>query len=80
MSTVLTEAEIGDGGPAFPCNPDAIYDCDRGMSLRDYFAAKAMHGLIAAVPPVRGIPLSAKVSERAYQFADAMLAAREAKS
>jgi len=28
------------GGPAFPC------ECSAGMTLRDYFAAKAMQALI----------------------------------
>jgi hypothetical protein len=57
------------------------------MSLRDYFAAKAMQALIAAgaelrlhkpegtliVPGREGVPLLA------YEYADAMLKAREGK-
>jgi len=38
------------GGPAFPqCayNMKGGYDITGGMTLRDYFAAKAMQGLIA---------------------------------
>jgi hypothetical protein len=38
---MIVTVEIDDGGPAFPSadNP--------GMSLRDYFAAKAMQNLIS---------------------------------
>lgn len=44
-----------------------------GMSLRDYFAAKAMQGIVGGSP----IALSVKyISECAYKVADAMLAAR----
>lgn len=63
------------GGPAFPV-PDSI---DDGMTLRDYFAAKAMHQFLrGAVLPTqedrdRYFPMAADVS---YQMADAMLRAR----
>ena len=43
----MSKTPINDGGPAFPMSsstPDI--DFDRGMTLRDYFAAKAMLGLI----------------------------------
>lgn len=33
--------ETQDGGPAFPTH------CEEGMTLRDYFAAMAMQGLLA---------------------------------
>lgn len=40
--------QINDGGPAFPVSPE-IYNgtglC--GMTLRDYFAAAALQGLLA---------------------------------
>ena len=65
------------GGPAFPSGmidpkqpEDAIQAIDKGMTLRDYFAAKAMPGLIGFGSPDSG----AKV---AYEWADAMLKARE---
>lgn len=56
------------GGPAFPtdCNKNIIY----GMTLRDYFAAKAMQALIHK----NYFDVAAK---EAYQMADAMLKARE---
>jgi hypothetical protein len=45
---------IKDGGPAFPCEqgrePCGTWNqtFDSGMTLRDYFAAKAMQGIIIA--------------------------------
>ena len=46
-----------------------------GMSLRDYFAAKAMQGL--AANPEAWDMTDEKVAVWAYNAADAMLAARE---
>lgn len=63
---------MNTGGPAFP-----VVDLDitkEGMTLRDYFAAKAMQGLMAS--SVEATP--AEFASRSYQVADAMLAAREA--
>lgn len=62
--------KINDGGPAFPASAHA------GMTLRDYFAAKAMQGLIAAETSGRPISHIEMVIE-AYMMAGAMLAARE---
>jgi hypothetical protein len=50
------------------------------MTLRDYFAAAALQGIISDV----SVPASSKkdgelVSQSAYAFADAMLKAKEAK-
>jgi hypothetical protein len=79
-----------DGGPAFPV-PE-VFDERRGevtqygsagMSLRDYFAAKAMQAALtgATLPGLlEGDPdaLSAvdKLAAAAYLIADAMVAAR----
>ena len=49
---------------------------DPGMDLRDYFAAKAMQGLVTAQNQIH----PQIVAEDAYAIADAMLAAREAAS
>ncbi len=62
------------GGPAFPCDL-TMYDQEivnqfQGMTLRDYFAAKAMPELIGFGSPENG-------AEVAYKWADAMLKARE---
>lgn len=73
-----------NGGPAFPqCvgvgtegNVIASYDFvdGAGMSLRDYFAAKAMQGALAGVPGPHLTPN--RCAEEAYAMADAMLKAR----
>ena len=41
------------------------------MTLRDWFAAKAMHGLMDAAMPME------EIAKEAYQMADLMLKARE---
>lgn len=67
---------MNTGGPAFPINVDSEMTC-LGMTLRDYFAAKAMQGLIAQSA---GTALGSRVeiaAEYAYAAADAMLKARE---
>jgi hypothetical protein len=64
-----------DGGPAFPIGSGDMRD-PFGMTLRDYFAAKAMQGLLAQLP---GIALKSDPilgAQYAYRVADAMLAVR----
>jgi hypothetical protein len=68
------------GGPAFPREDYQTDDApgQSGMTLRDYFAAKAMESLIAGA--VRGhidYGNEGDVARRAFEFADAMLAARQ---
>ena len=59
--------------PAFPIPFETHHD---GMTLRDYFAAKAMQGMLACpVQPQSGAEMYAR---DAYTIADAMLKAREA--
>jgi len=65
-----------DGGFAFP-HP---YDSPGGMSLRDYFAAAALAGMMAN--PNRknnSSALATMHATEAYEIADAMLEARKAK-
>lgn len=72
------------GGQAFPCfergsaGAGPLDLTDPGMTLRDYFAAKAMQGLLAqscgtamGSDPING-------AQYAYAMADAMLKARTA--
>lgn len=81
------------GGPAFPNVPDGAgdkwADWDKGMTLRDYFAAKAMHAhlitdtvpgeacdaLIDAAMKAGRDPID-QIALNAYEVADAMLRAR----
>ncbi|MFY1884171.1 hypothetical protein ACOTCJ_11765 [Achromobacter xylosoxidans] len=69
--------EINDGGAAFPLSrTSSISKNYEGMTLRDYFAAKAMQGELAACVEKRPDP--AESAKFAYAIADAMLAARGA--
>ena len=45
-----------------------------GMSLKDYFAAKALQGMIAE-PSLKATP--EEFAQRAYMVADAMMKARD---
>jgi hypothetical protein len=47
---------------------------DNGMTLRDYFAAKAMQGFMGSSWNVKSFE---DMARKAYQLADAMLKARE---
>lgn len=76
-----------DGGPAFPFGErrviesavppyeDRVVDGNQpGMTLRDYFAAKGMQAMLCD-----GAKPAPKIcAQYAYEYADAMLAAREA--
>lgn len=68
-----------NGGPAFP---NQGYE---GLTIRDYFAAKAMQSIVSSPKEMESLidTLGAKtayamVSETAYVIADEMLRAREA--
>jgi hypothetical protein len=63
-------------GPAFPFIDSAPPLEHSGMTLRDYFAAKAMQGLVAA--DTQFTIGYVGLAEMAFKQADAMLKAREA--
>ena len=65
--------------PAFPStHHNGWGEPEKGMTLRDYFAAKAMQSLITASVTEPGcVGPADNISEYAYQFADSMLKARE---
>lgn len=70
--------QVTNGGQAFPSrdvysNGDVVFNA--GMTLRDYFAAKAMQG--ACADPNSSTSSKAMLAAWAYGIADAMLAARE---
>lgn len=74
-----------NGGPAFPelyiSSPepgDYRTMAEGGMSLRDYFAAKALQGLCVNFPTVSDSEINIKaLAQWSYQYADAMIEARE---
>jgi hypothetical protein len=61
---------IMNNPPAFPCGEYT----STGMTLRDYFAAKAMQGMMVDTE----IPNCTHIAKESYRMADAMLKAREA--
>jgi hypothetical protein len=69
------------GGPAFPTSEAAILRNLQGMTLRDYFAAQALQGLLAN-PKLhthilkQGGAFGGWIESSAYGWADAMLEAR----
>ena len=78
------------GGPAFPDWPESAFPSTFqsispephqihrwGMTLRDYFAAKAMQGMFASSLVPQNVT-NEELSTEAYNVADAMLKAREA--
>ena len=82
-----------DGGPAFPAWRQE-YDIDLnpvpnpGMTLRDYFAAAALTGLVSTpesmagmreVGKAYGMQVMEYAANVAYEMADGMLSARELK-
>jgi hypothetical protein len=68
------------GGPAFPTtdftHAGQIIPGSEGMTLRDYFAAKAMQSIL--IDPRIDNDSYRECAEGAYKAADAMLRAREA--
>lgn len=85
--------EVNDGGPAFPVRhysqnqstgEGVIFESYNGMTLRDYFAAKAMAAILAAIVTdavvydiaegTRGLD---RLARACYSAADAMLLERE---
>ena len=73
---------IYNGGPAFP-RPAGDFNGSRhgngaqtGMTLRDYFAAKAMQGMAASKEHCTDGWAHSDIAIQAYDLADAMLRAR----
>ena len=65
------------GGPAFPNEGfNGWGEPQQGMTLRDYFAAKAMQSILAREDG-RFTTTLEFVGGKSYQYADAMLKARE---
>lgn len=63
-----------NGGPAFAASghPEQQFVQQEGMTLRDYFAAKAMQSVPLALDPNE----QALIANASYAQADAMLRAR----
>ena len=66
---------MNTGGPAFPHIDSGCGRFEAGMTLRDYFAAKALQGLMATTLTTSDTAL---IARDCYAMANAMLKAREA--
>lgn len=62
------------GGPAFPLETSTAFQ-NPGMTLRDYFAAKAMAAIILREGKDHFVV--EEITITAYQYADSMLEVRE---
>jgi hypothetical protein len=63
------------GGPVFP--REYTYEGHAGTSLRDYFAAKALEGILAGDHPITHEADPQVIAEAAYLIADEMLKVRK---
>jgi DNA-directed RNA polymerase alpha subunit len=77
---MIVNIDIDDGGPAFPTMTEERYF--HGMSLRDYFAARAMQGMLANPKLQEQILKVGKswIEESAWAVSDAMIDFRNSKS
>ena len=71
-------SETNTGGPAFPSHGSMGEVVQEGMTLRDYFAAKAMQVVLYQCDCFPDEDWRMGVALDAYKMADAMLKAREA--
>lgn len=75
-------SKVEDGGAAFPAQATQHFEgcvkleAHHGMTLRDYFAAKAMQAAATNPTGADGFTFSERAAW-AYQQADAMLKARQ---
>jgi hypothetical protein len=81
----MSESIQNDGGPAFPRTGEGVgnprFD-EPGMTLRDYFAAKALQSVIMVCAHDTREPeqtLEQYFAKFSYELADAMLKARAVK-
>lgn len=63
--------------PASEAHLHGMYSAQEGMTLRDYFAAKAMQGAIAGMSTRRDSFSYKECAALCYEMANTMLKARE---
>ena len=74
--------KINTGGPAYPRVVEYLEYSESGMTLRDYFAGQAVGEVIAHFADKHLSlyePAPGAFARKAYEIADAMIAAREPK-
>ena len=70
----MTSDAQATGSPAFPSHGTMGEIAHEGMTLRDYFAAKALQAFLTRIPTS-----GPEQARAAYLVADAMIAQRNAK-
>ena len=66
------------GGPAFPTTKEnRMVVCSEGMTLRDYFAAKAMQAVLTGLVTKSERPVPTSLADLSYTIADDMMVARK---
>jgi hypothetical protein len=69
------------GGAEFPASiNDGSGLIEEGMTLRDYFAAKSLAGMLsneALLTPLEGLTIAQHIAANAYGIADAMIEERQ---
>jgi hypothetical protein len=68
---------INDGGPAFPLPSEPGFPAEMGMTLRDWFAGQALGAYLAGRNGDSRDTARPHVAQTCYEYADAMLKARE---
>lgn len=76
MSDIKLGQEFNYNPPAFPAHWNGLQPAQQGMTLRDWFAGQALAGALA--DSSRDL-YAYEYAESAYEYADAMLKAREMK-
>jgi hypothetical protein len=61
--------------PAFPAMHYDLGEHEHGLTLRDYFAAKAMQGVLSR--PTAGLLNAEDIAPASYMMADKMMEARK---
>lgn len=70
--------EKDTGGTAFPLPLGSeTVEGQEGMTLRDYFAAKAMQAWLTQIDPEEMEDMMERWAENSYEFADCMLKIRK---
>ena len=67
----------GGGGSAFPSEANSSHEKWHGMNLRDWFAGKALEGMLAKFGGSGNADERFDESVRSYDYADSMLKARQ---
>lgn len=72
---MINHKDTTDGPTAFPIDRPGYTTL--GMTLRDFFASKALGGILSRSFGSKDYPTRTEIVASCYRYADAMLAVRE---